>query len=85
MKRSLKLIALLLSASFCLQASAATITVMSNNGSGAESLRAALAPGATPTPTCTPSQFHVLIVYSDTLAPTQLQSQILAEPGGCDS
>ena len=40
---------------------------------------------ATPTPTCIPSQFHVLIVYSDTLAPTQLQSQILAEPGGCDS
>ncbi len=35
----------------------------------------------TPTPTCIPSQFHVLIVYSDTLAPTQLQSQILAEPG----
>jgi len=38
-------------------------------------------PTPTPTPTCTPSQFHVLIVYSDTLPPTQLQSQILAEPG----
>ena len=35
----------------------------------------------TPTPTCIPSQFHVLIVYADTLPPTQLQSQILAEPG----
>ena len=39
----------------------------------------------TPTPTatgsCTPSSFNVLIVYSDTTAPTQLQSEILAEPG----
>ena len=39
----------------------------------------------TPTPTatgsCTPSSFHVLIAYSDTAAPTQLQSEILAEPG----
>ena len=39
----------------------------------------------TPTPTatgsCTPSSFHVLIAYSDTTAPTQLQSEILAEPG----
>jgi hypothetical protein len=83
MKRSLRLIALLVSASFCLQASAATITVMNNNDSGADSLRATLALGATPTPTatCTPSQFQVLIVYSDTLPPIQLQSQILAEPG----
>ena len=83
MKRSLRLIALLVSASFCLEASAATITVMNNNDSGADSLRATLALGATPTPTptCTPSQFQVLIVYSDTLPPIQLQSQILAEPG----
>ena len=39
----------------------------------------------TPTPTatasCTPSSFHVLIAYADTSAPTQLQSQIMAEPG----
>src|SRR4029077_13805302 len=35
----------------------------------------------TPTPTCTPSSFHVLIVYADTAVPTQLQSEILAEPG----
>src|SRR4029077_1736009 len=35
----------------------------------------------TPTPTCTPSSFNVLIVYADTSAPTQLQSEILAEPG----
>ena len=32
------------------------------------------------TPTCTPSSFHVLIVYSDDGPPTQLQSEILAEP-----
>ena len=40
-------------------------------------------PTATPTATgsCTPSSFHVLIAYSDTAAPTQLQSEILAEPG----
>ncbi len=36
----------------------------------------------TPTPTGTPGgcQFHVLIVYADTAPPTQLQSEILAEP-----
>jgi hypothetical protein len=40
----------------------------------------------TPTPTATPTatpaqcQFHVLIVYSDTDLPTQLQSEIQAEP-----
>jgi hypothetical protein len=41
---------------------------------------------ATPTPTCAPSAFHVLIAYSDTGVPTQLQSEILAEPGvvACD-
>ena len=33
------------------------------------------------TGSCTPSSFHVLIAYSDTAAPTQLQSEILAEPG----
>ena len=44
-------------------------------------------PCGTPTPTptatasCTPSSFHVLIAYSDTTVPTQLQSEILAEPG----
>jgi N-acetylneuraminic acid mutarotase len=42
----------------------------------------------TPTPTATPGgcQFHVLIVYSDTGQPTQLQSEILAEPNvvACD-
>jgi hypothetical protein len=43
MKRFLKLIALLVSASFCLQASAATITVMNNGDSGAGSFRQALA------------------------------------------
>ena len=45
--------------------------------------------GGTPTPTatatatasCTPSSFHVLIAYADTAPPTQLQSEILAEPG----
>jgi hypothetical protein len=45
-------------------------------------------PTATPTgsPTCTPSAFHVLIAYSDTGVPTQLQSEILAEPNvvACD-
>src|ERR1043166_4872942 len=44
--------------------------------------------GGTPTPTATPGgcQFHVLIVYSDTGQPTQLQSEILAEPNvvACD-
>src|SRR5882724_8805224 len=36
----------------------------------------------TPTPTGTPGgcQFHVLIVYADTAAPTQLQTEVLAEP-----
>ena len=44
-------------------------------------------PCGTPTPTptatasCTPSSFNVLIVYADTAVPTQLQSEILAEPG----
>jgi hypothetical protein len=46
------------------------------------------APTPTPTPTATPGQcqFHVLIVYSDTGLPTQLQSEILAEPNvvACD-
>ena len=39
-------------------------------------------PTATPTPTGTPGgcQFHVLIMYSDDGLPTQLQSEILAEP-----
>ena len=37
-------------------------------------------PTATATPSCTPSSFHVLIVYSDDGPPTQLQSEILAEP-----
>jgi len=45
-------------------------------------------PTATPTgsPTCTPSAFHVLIAYSDTGVPTQLQSEVLAEPNvvACD-
>ena len=43
MKLSLKLLALLVSASFCLQASAATITVTNTNDDGAGSLRKALA------------------------------------------
>jgi hypothetical protein len=39
-------------------------------------------PTSTPTPTPGPCQFQVLIVYADTEGlPTQLQSQILAEPG----
>jgi len=40
------------------------------------------APTPTPTPTATPGQcqFQVLIVYSDTDLPTQLQSEIQAEP-----
>jgi hypothetical protein len=46
------------------------------------------APTPSPTPTATPGQcqFHVLIVYSDTGLPTQLQSEILAEPNvvACD-
>src|SRR5215471_12026409 len=39
-------------------------------------------PTATPTPTGTPGgcQFHVLIVYSDEGVPSQLQSEIQAEP-----
>ncbi len=38
--------------------------------------------GTTPTPTPTPGpcQFHVLIVYADPKPPTQLQSEIQAEP-----
>src|SRR5262249_44838826 len=44
--------------------------------------------GATPTPTATPGdcQFQALIVYSDVGQPTQLQSEILAEPNvvACD-
>jgi hypothetical protein len=42
MKLPLKLLALLVSASFCLQASAATITVINTNDSGAGSLRQAI-------------------------------------------
>jgi hypothetical protein len=42
MKLSLKLLAALVSASFCLQASAATITVMNTSDSGAGSLRQAI-------------------------------------------
>src|SRR5947208_5041623 len=42
MKLSLKLLATLVSASFCLQASAATITVINTNDSGAGSLRQAI-------------------------------------------
>src|SRR5215831_16241538 len=42
----------------------------------------------TPTPTASPTgcQFHVLIVYADTGVPTQLQSEVLAEPNvvSCD-
>jgi hypothetical protein len=43
-------------------------------------------PTATPTATPGPCQFQVLIVYADTALPTQLQSEILAEPGvtACD-
>ncbi len=48
-----------------------------------------VSPSPTPTatgtpsasPSCTPSAFHVLIVYADTTTPTQLQSEIMAEPG----
>ena len=43
MKLSLKLLALLVSASFCLEASAVTITVNNTADSGAGSLRGALA------------------------------------------
>ena len=41
-----------------------------------------MAVGTTPTPTPTPGpcQFHVLIVYADPKPPTQLQSEIQAEP-----
>src|SRR6266571_8497374 len=42
MKLSLKLLATLVSASFCLQASAATITVINTSDSGAGSLRQAI-------------------------------------------
>src|SRR5882724_12484158 len=42
MKRSLNILALIVSASFCLQASATTITVINTNDSGAGSLRQAL-------------------------------------------
>src|SRR6266496_3534151 len=42
MKLSLKLLAVLVSASFCLQASAATITVINTSDSGAGSLRQAI-------------------------------------------
>ena len=39
-------------------------------------------PTATPTPSCTPGNFQVLIVYADSDGPpTDLASQILAEPG----
>src|SRR6266478_3447017 len=45
-------------------------------------------PTPTPTPTASPTgcQFHVLIVYADTGLPTQLQTEILAEPNvvACD-
>jgi len=43
-------------------------------------------PTATPTATAGGCQFHVLIVYADTSAPTQFQSEILAEPNvvSCD-
>src|SRR6266571_3071331 len=42
MKLSLKLLAALVSASFCLQASAATVTVINTSDSGAGSLRQAI-------------------------------------------
>ncbi len=46
------------------------------------SCQGAASPTPTPSPSCTPSSFHVLIAYADTDGPpTQLQTEILAEPG----
>ena len=44
------------------------------------SCQGAPSPTPTPSPSCTPSSFHVLIVHADSAPPTQLQSEILAEP-----
>ena len=45
------------------------------------SCQGAASPTPTPSPSCTPSSFHVLIAYADTDGPpTQLQSEIQAEP-----
>ena len=44
------------------------------------SCQGAASPTPTPSPSCTPSSFHVLIVHADDGTPTQLQSEILAEP-----
>src|SRR5882724_4541608 len=59
-------------------------TVYYNVGGGTPTPTPTGTPTPTPTPTPTATaggcQFHVLIVYADTLAPTQLQSEILAEP-----
>jgi hypothetical protein len=62
-------------------------TLIGNTGQGNLSdldfrLGVCATPTPTPTPTATPGgcQFHVLIVYSDNGLPSQLQSEIQAEP-----
>ena len=65
----------------------ATARAAAATGGQSHTLQGCGTPTPTPTgtpsgsPTCTPSSFHVLIAYSDTTVPTQLQSEILAEPG----
>jgi hypothetical protein len=56
--------------------------LVGTTGGGTPSPTPTSTPTPTPTPTPGPCQFQVLIVYADTEGlPTQLQSQILAEPG----
>ncbi len=65
-----------------------TATAMARQAAQVQEFRLVGTTGGGATPTATPGgcQFHVLIVYSDTGQPTQLQSEILAEPNivACD-
>src|ERR1043166_3025562 len=63
------------------------INVVSGGGCASPTPTATATATATASPSCTPSSFRVLIAYADTAGqPTDLQSQILAEPGvtACD-
>jgi len=68
-----------------------TVTITGLCGGGTPTPTATATPTVTgtpsPSPTCTPGNFRVLIPYSDLAGPpTDLQAQILAEPGvtACD-
>ena len=80
MKRSIKLLVHLVSASFCLQASAASITVTNNDDSGPGSLRQALA-DATDGDTINFSVSGTIRLTSDELA---VNANIVIDGPGAD-